>query len=50
MFTVAETAWKSELSNKNSQFSIADSYLHLSRISRQMIFNKDAVVLIMIIC
>ena len=46
-----KTAWKSELSDKNRcVFSLVCNYLRPSNNSRQLIFNMNAVVLIVIIC
>ena len=45
-----KTARKSELSDKNRRFSLVCNYLRPSNNSRQLIFNIDAVVLIVIIC
>ena len=45
-----KTAWKSELSYKNGCFSPVGNYLPTSNISKQLIFNINAVVLIMKIC
>ena len=50
MFSTAETAWKSELSHKNRRFSLVKNYLRPSNNSRQLIFNTNALVLIVIIC
>ena len=50
MFTIAETARKSESSNKIVVFSIVGNYLRPSNNYRQLIFNINAVVLILIIC
>ena len=44
-----KTAWKSELSDKNRCFSLVGNYLRPSNNSRQLIFNINAVVLMMII-
>ena len=48
MFTIAETA--RELSYKIGVFSIVGNYLRPSNNYRQLIFNINAVVLILIIC
>ena len=45
-----KTAWKSELSDKNRCFSLVCNYLRPSNNSRQLIFDINAVVLIVIIC
>ena len=45
-----KTAWKTELSYKNICFSLVCNYFRPSNNSRQLIFNKNAVVLIVIIC
>ena len=46
-----KTAWKSELSYKNRCFfSLVGNYLRPSNNSRQLVFNINAVVLIVIIC
>ena len=45
-----KTARENELSYKNRFFSIVDNYLRPSNNSRQLIFNINAVVLIVIIC
>ena len=46
-----KTEWKSELSSKKTGvFSLVGNYLCLSRNSRQLVFNLNAVVLIVIIC
>ena len=45
-----KTARKSELSYKNRCFSLVCNYLRPSNNSRQLIFNINAVVLIVIIC
>ena len=51
LFTIAETARKSELSYKNRRvFSIDGNYLRPSNNYRQLIFNTKAVGLILIIC
>ena len=51
MFSTAKkTAWKSELSDKNMCFSLVCNYLRPSNNSRQLIFNINAVILIVIIC
>ena len=50
MFSTAVTAWKSKLSFKNRCFSLVYNYLRPSNNSRQLIFNINAVVLIVIIC
>ena len=49
MFSTAED-WKSELSYKTGDFSLVRNYLSPSNNSRQLIFNLNAVVLIVIIC
>ena len=43
-----KTAWKSELSYKTGDFSLVRNYLRPSNNSRQLIFNINAVVLIVI--
>ena len=45
-----KTAWKSELSDKKRFFSLVCNYLRPSNDSRKLIFNINAVVLIVIIC
>ena len=45
-----KTAWKSELSYKKQVFSLVGNYLRPSNNSRQLIFNINTVVLIVIIC
>ena len=45
-----KTAWKSELSYKIKCFSLVCNYLRPSNNSRQLIFNINVVVLIVIIC
>ena len=50
MFSTAENCIESELSDKNSVFSLVCNYLRPSNNSRQLIFNINAVVLIVIIC
>ena len=51
MFSTAKTAWKSELSVKNRCFfSLICNYLRPFNNSRELIFNINAVVLIVIIC
>ena len=49
MFNTAETAWKSKLSYQNRCFSLIGNYLRPSNNSRQLIFNINAVVLIVVI-
>ena len=49
LFTIAETAQKSELSCKIG-VCIVGNYLRPSNNHRQLIFNINAVVLILIIC
>ena len=50
MFSTAETARKNELSYKNTCFSLVCNYLCHSNNSRQLIFNINSVILIVIIC
>ena len=50
LFTIAETARKSELSYKNRCLSLVCNYLRPSNNYRQSRFNINAVVLILIIC
>ena len=51
MFSTAETAWKSELFFKNRCFfSLVCNYLRPFNNYRELIFNINAVVLIVIIC
>ena len=50
LFTIAETAWKSELSYKNRCFSLVGNYVRPSNNYRLSIFNINAVVLVLIIC
>ena len=50
VFIQLKTAWKSELSDKDRCFSLVCNYLRPSNNSRQLIFNINAVVLIVIIC
>ena len=50
MFSTAEAAWNSELSNKTGDFSLVRNYLRHSNNSRQLIFNINDVVLIDKIC
>ena len=45
-----KTARKSEISYKNMCFSFVCNYLHPSNNSRQLIFNINVVVLIVIVC
>ena len=45
-----KTAWKSDLSDKKRCFSLVSNYLRPSNNSRQLIFDINAVVLIVIIC
>ena len=45
-----KTAWKSELSDKNRCFSLVCNYLRPYNNSRQLIFNINGVVSIVIIC
>ena len=49
MFSTAENSMGSELLYKNSFFLVCN-YLRPSNSSRQLIFNINAVVLIVIIC
>ena len=46
MFSKPKTAWKSELSYKNRCFALVGNYLRPSNNSRPLIFNINAVVLI----
>ena len=50
MFSTAENCMGSEFLYKNRCFSLVCNYLHPSNNSRQLIFNINAVVLIVIIC
>ena len=50
MFSTAENCMGSELLYQNSFFSLVCNYLCPSNSSRQLIFNINAVVLIVIIC
>ena len=50
MFSTAENCMGSELLYKTGVFSLVCNYLRPSNNSRQMIFNINAVVLIVIIC
>ena len=50
MFNTAENCMESELSYKTGDFSLVRNYFHPSNSSRQLIFNINAVVLIVIIC
>ena len=50
LFTIAENCMKSELSYKNIFFSLVGNYLPPSNNYRRLIFNINAVVLILIIC
>ena len=50
MLSTAETAWKSELSYINMCFSLVGNYLRPSINSRPLLFNINAVVLIVITC
>ena len=50
MFSTSENCMESELSDKkNRRFSLVRNYLRPSNNSRQLIFNINAVVLIVII-
>ena len=51
LIPITEIAWKSELSYKNKCFfSLVGDYLRPSNNYRRLIFNINAVILILIIC
>ena len=50
LLTIAETACKSEVSYKNRCSSLVGNYLRPSNNYRELIYNINAVVLILIIC
>ena len=50
MFVTAEKCMESELSYKTDVFSLLGNYLRPPKNSRPLIFNLNAVVLILIIC
>ena len=50
LLTIAENACKSELSYKNRCFPLVGNYLRPSNNYRQLIYNINTVVLILINC